>query len=256
MTNSDILKRLYIDYTKKFKNKILLAVFFTLIVAASTSSIAWLLDPAIKKLFIEKNQTLLLIIPGLIVLAFASKGISLYLARITMIDVAHNVEAIIKTDLSKSLVRADTDYIDDQHTGKFLSNITFDCGLITNLVSVVILNLFKDSLTLIGLLSVMFYQNWKLSIIAIFMIPLASFAAKNLGKRMGKISTEAQIEAGHLNTRLIEIFKNHKIIKVFQQEDSENNKLLKNINRLRDKSKKLPLFLLEPLQLWNLLQEL
>ena len=239
MTNSDILKRLYIDYTKKFKNKILLAVFFTLIVAASTSSIAWLLDPAIKKLFIEKNQTLLLIIPGLIVLAFASKGISLYLARITMIDVAHNVEAIIKTDLSKSLVRADTDYIDDQHTGKFLSNITFDCGLITNLVSVVILNLFKDSLTLIGLLSVMFYQNWKLSIIAIFMIPLASFAAKNLGKRMGKISTEAQIEAGHLNTRLIEIFKNHKIIKVFQQEDSENNKLLKNINRLRDKSKKI-----------------
>ena len=239
MTNFDILKRLYNDYTKKFRKKIFLAVFFTLIVAASTSSIAWLLDPAIKKLFIEKNQTLLLIIPGLIILAFASKGISLYLARITMIGVAHNVEAIIKTDLSKSLVGADTDYIDDKHTGKFLSNITFDCGLITNLVSVVILNLFKDSLTLIGLLSVMFYQNWKLSMIAIFMIPLASFAAKNLGKRMGKISTEAQIEAGHLNTRLIEIFKNHKIIKVFQQEDNENNKLLKNINKLRDKSKKI-----------------
>ena len=239
MTNFDILRRLYNDYTKKFRKKIFLAVFFTLIVAASTSSIAWLLDPAIKKLFIEKNQTLLLIIPALIVIAFASKGISLYLARITMIDVAHEVEAIIQTDLSKSLVGADTDYIDDKHTGKFISNITFDCGLITNLVSVVILNLFKDSLTLIGLLSVMFYQNWKLSIIAIIMIPLASFAAKNLGKRIGKVSTEAQIEAGHLNTRLIEIFKNHKIIKVFQQEDSENNKLLININKLKDKGKKI-----------------
>ena len=224
---------------KNLEKKIFLAVFFTLIVAASTSSIAWLLDPAIKKLFIEKNQTLLLIIPALIVIAFASKGISLYLARITMIDVAHEVEAIIQTDLSKSLVGADTDYIDDKHTGKFISNITFDCGLITNLVSVVILNLFKDSLTLIGLLSVMFYQNWKLSIIAIIMIPLASFAAKNLGKRIGKVSTEAQIEAGHLNTRLIEIFKNHKIIKVFQQEDSENNKLLININKLKDKGKKI-----------------
>ena len=239
MTNFDILKRLYNDYTKKFRNKILLAVFFTLIVAVSTSSIAWLLDPAIKKLFVEKDQALLLIIPGLIILAFASKGISLYLARITMIGVAHEVEAVIKTDLSKALVEADTDYIDDKHTGKFLSNITFDCSLMTNLVSVVILNLFKDSLTLLGLLSVMFYQNWKLSIIAIFMIPLASFAAKNLGKRMGKISTEAQVEAGHLNTRLIEIFKNHKIIKIFQQESSENNKLLNNINKLKDKSKKI-----------------
>jgi subfamily B ATP-binding cassette protein MsbA len=239
VTNFDILKRLYNDYTKKFRNKILLAVFFTLIVAVSTSSIAWLLDPAIKKLFVEKDQALLLIIPGLIILAFASKGISLYLARITMIGVAHEVEAVIKTDLSKALVEADTDYIDDKHTGKFLSNVTYDCGLITNLVSVVILNLFKDSLTLLGLLSVMFYQNWKLSIIAIFMIPLASFAAKNLGKRMGKISTEAQVEAGHLNTRLIEIFKNHKIIKIFQQESSENNKLLNNINKLKDKSKKI-----------------
>ena len=239
MTNFDILKRLYNDYTKKFRNKILLAVFFTLIVAVSTSSIAWLLDPAIKKLFVEKDQTLLLIIPGLIILAFASKGTSLYLARVTMIGVAHEVEAIVKTDLSKALVEADTDYIDDKHTGKFLSNVTYDCGLITNLVSVVILNLFKDSLTLLGLLSVMFYQNWKLSIIAIFMIPLASFAAKNLGKRMGKVSTEAQVEAGHLNTRLIEIFKNHKIIKIFQQEGSENRKLFDNISKLKEKSKKI-----------------
>jgi subfamily B ATP-binding cassette protein MsbA len=239
MTNFNMLKRLYNDYTKKFKNKILLAIFFTLIVAVSTSSIAWLLDPAIKKLFVEKDQTLLLIIPGLIILAFASKGISLYLARVTMIGVAHEVGAVIQTDLSKALVEADTDYIDDKHTGKFLSNITFDCSLMTNLVSVVILNLFKDSLTLLGLLSVMFYQNWKLSIIAIFMIPLATFAAKNLGKRMGKISTEAQVEAGNLNTRLIEIFKNHKIIKIFQQEGSENNKLLDNINKLKNKSKKI-----------------
>ena len=239
MTNSEILKRLYNDYTKKFKNKIFLAIFYTLMIALSTSSIAWLLDPAIKKLFIEKNQTLLLIIPGLIVLAFAFKGASLYLARTTMIAVAHEVEAIIKADVSKALVNADTDYIDEKHTGKFLSNVTFDCGLITSLVSVVILNLFKDSLTLIALLTVMFYQNWKLSIIAIFMIPLASFAAKNLGKRMGKVSTEAQVEAGHLNTRLIEIFKNHKIIKIFQQENNEQSKLSININKLKEKSKKI-----------------
>jgi ATP-binding cassette, subfamily B, bacterial MsbA len=239
MGNLDIIKRLYKDYTKKYLNKILLSVFFTLIVAASTSSIAWLLDPAVKKLFIEKNQTLILIIPGLIILAFAMKGTSLYLARITMIGVAEDIKALIQVDMSSSLIKADTDYIDDKHTGKFISNLTYDTALITNLVSTVILNFFKDSLTLIGLLSVMFYQNWRLALVAIVMIPLASFAAKSLGKRIGKVSTQAQEESGFLNTHLIEIFKNHKIIKIFQQEEKENSRLLKYINSLKEKTKKI-----------------
>ena len=239
MTNPEILKRLYRDYTKKFRYKILLSIFLSLLVAGSTSSIAYLLDPMIKKLFIEKNQTLLLIIPAFIVLAFTVKGSSLYLARTIMISVAEEIKAIIQTDMSKSLIGADTDYIDAKHTGKFISNLTYDTGLITNLVSTAILNLFKDTLTLVGLLTVMFFQNWKLSLLAIFMIPLASFAAKSLGKRIGKVSTEAQIESGLLTTHLIEIFKNHKIIKIFQQEDNEKNKLIKFINALKSKTKKI-----------------
>ena len=239
MTSSEILKRLYRDYTKKFRYKILLSIFFSLLVAGSTSSIAYLLDPMIKKLFIEKNQALLLIIPAFIVLAFVVKGSSLYLARTIMISVAEEIKAIIQTDMSKSLIGADTDYIDEKHTGKFISNLTYDTGLITNLVSTAILNLFKDTLTLVGLLTVMFFQNWKLSLLAIFMIPLASFAAKSLGKRIGKVSTEAQIESGVLTTHLIEIFKNHKIIKIFQQEDNEKNKLVKFINALKSKTKKI-----------------
>tara|TARA_B100000780_G_scaffold117806_1_gene82645 strand:+ start:201 stop:1940 length:1740 start_codon:yes stop_codon:yes gene_type:complete len=244
MNNLEIIKRLYKDYTKNFRYKILLSIFFTLLVAISTSSVAYLLDPAIKKLFVEKNQTLLLIIPFFIVLAFAMKGTSLYMARTIMIAVAEDIKAIIQSDMSRSLIKADTDYMDEKHTGKFISNLTYDVSLITNLVSTVILNLFKDSLTLIGLLGVMFYQNWKLALIAIIMIPLASFAAKNLGKRMGKVTTEAQIEAGLLTTHFIEIFKNHKIVKIFQQEGRENNKLLKFINNVRDKSKKISFVLI------------
>jgi ATP-binding cassette, subfamily B, bacterial MsbA len=239
MTNFEVLKRLYSDYTKKFRYKILLSLFFTLIVAASTSSIAWLLDPAVKKLFIEKNQTLLFIIPGMIVLAFSMKGLSLYLARTKMIAVAEDIKAIIQMDMSKSLINADTDYIDDKHTGKFLSNLTYDTALITSLVSTVILNLFKDSLTLIGLLFVMFYQNWKLALVAIMMIPLASFASKSLGKRIGKVTTEAQIDSGLLTTHLIEVFKNHKLIKIFQQEKKETHRVENFINNLKERSKKI-----------------
>ena len=239
MNKIDILKRLYRSYTKNFRYKILLSLFFSLIVAGSTSSIAWLLDPAINKIFIEKDQTLLMVIPALIIIVFASKGLSLYLARTTMLSVAEDIKAIMQQDMSRSLIKADTDYIDDKHTGKFISNLTYDVSLITSLVSTTILNLFKDSLTLIGLLSVMFYQNWKLSLIAIIMIPLATFAAKNLGKRIGKVSTEAQLESGFFNTHLIEIFKNHQLIKIFQQEENENSKLANIINRLRDKTKKI-----------------
>ena len=239
MNNTDILKRLYNDYTKNFLSKIALSVFFSLIVAASTSSIAWLLDPAIKKIFILKDQSLILLIPGLIIVAFAAKGISLYLAKVIMIGVAEDVRKNIQVDMLKALIQADTSIIDNKHSGKFVSNLTYDTGLITNLLSTAILNLFKDSLTLIGLLSVMFYQNWKLSLIAIIMIPLATLAARTLGKRIGKVSTEAQAKSGELTAYLMEIFKNHKLIKIFQKEDYEANRSEKFIYNLKERTKKI-----------------
>ena len=106
MTNIYILKRLFKEYTKKYINKILISIFFTIILAASTSSVAYLLDPAIKNLFIEKNQSLVIIIPGLIILAFAIKGSSLYLAKIIMIGVSKEVEKDLQTDLFSSLIKA------------------------------------------------------------------------------------------------------------------------------------------------------
>ena len=239
MNNFEILKRLYRDYTKKFRHKILLSIFFTSLVAGATASIAYLLDPAIEKLFVEKDQTLLLIIPALIIFSFALKGSSLYLAKVIMISVAEDIRAIIQADMVNSLIEADTDYIDDKHTGKFISNLTYDTGLITNLVSTAILNFFKDSLTLIALLGVMFFQNWKLSLFAIIMIPLSSFVAKNLGKRIGKVTNEAQIFSGILTSHFIEIFKNHKIIKIFQQEENEKSKLVIFIDDLKEKVKKI-----------------
>ena len=149
----------------------------------------------------------MLIIPGLIILAFATKGVSMYVAKVIMIGVAHDVQKNIQSDMLNSLVKADTKLIDKKHSGRFISNLTFDVSLITNLVSVGLLNLTKDTLTLIGLLGVMFYQNWKLSLVALIMIPLASFFARSLGKRMGKVTTELQEKAGDLTTYLFEIFK-------------------------------------------------
>tara|TARA_Y100001970_G_C14217731_1_gene850684 strand:+ start:297 stop:2036 length:1740 start_codon:yes stop_codon:yes gene_type:complete len=239
MSNAKILKRLYKDYTKKFVKKILISVFFSLLVAGSTSAIAYLLDPAIKRIFLEKDQTLILIIPILIIFAFAIKGLSLYLAKVIMIGVAEEVRKDMQCDMLNSLIKADTQTIETKHTGKFIANLTNDVGMITNLVSTAILNLFKDSLTLIGLLSVMFFQNWKLSLLAIIMIPLASFAARSLGKRIGKVTGEQMQTAGVLTSYLMEIFKNHKLIKIFQREKFENLRAEEFINNFKEKSKKI-----------------
>ena len=184
MNNIQILKRLFNDYTKKYVPLILLALLFSLILAASTSSIAWLLDPAIEKLFIQKDQSLMILIPLGIIAAFASKGLSLYLAKSIMIGVAEELRKSLQVDMIKNLVHADTEIIEKRHSGKIITNLVGDVNFMTGLVSVGILNLFKDTLTLIGLLGVMFYQNWKLSIIAIIMIPLASFFARFLGNRI------------------------------------------------------------------------
>ena len=235
MTNKEILKRLYKDYTKKFLPNIILSVFFSLLVAASTASIAYLLDPAIKKIFIEKDQTLIFLIPIAIIIAFSIKGASLYFAKIILIKAGQEITKILQYQVMQSLISTDTQVIDKKHSGKFISHLTYDTGMITKLVSTVILNLTKDTLTLLGLIFVMFYQNWRLAIFALIMIPLATIAARSLGKRIGKVTVEAADRTGELTSYLLEIFKNHKIIKIFQKESYEFSRTEKFINNLKDK---------------------
>ena len=239
MKKSKIFKRLYLEYTNRYIGKILLAALFSVIVAGSTSATAWLLDPAIEKIFINKDQTLIILIPLAIIIAFSSKGISLYFAKLIMINVSEEVKKILKTDMLKSLIKSDTEIIESKHSGKYISNLNFDVDQITRMLSEAYLSIFKDGLTLIGLLCVMFVQNWKLSLIALIMIPLASITAKILGKRMSKISTQAQEKSGDLNRYLIDLFKNHKVIKIFQRENFEENRSEKFVTNLKEKSAKI-----------------
>ena len=239
MNKTDIYKRLYKDYSKKYLDKIILSAFFSILVAGSTSAIAWLLDPAIKKLFIEKDQSLIIFIPLMIIFAFTTKGLSLYYAKATMIGVGESIKKKLQFDMVNTLVGTDTQIIDKKHSGKFISNLTYDVTHITNLLSNAILTLFKDSLTLIGLLFVMFLQNWKLALISIVLIPFASISARTLGKRINKVATEAQQKSGFLTTYLVELFKNHKLIKIFQKEGYEKNRADNYLTQLKDKNQKI-----------------
>jgi len=234
-----ILKRLYREHVRRYFKRILLSLLLSLIVASSTTATAWLLDPAVKKIFIDQDKTLAWLIPLGIIFAFSSKGISLYLARVNIITVGNRIAGELQKKIANNILTSDIQTLDNRHSGKYVSNTMYDCAMVQNLVSTGVLNLMKDSFTLIALTYLMFYQNWKLAIFAIFMMPLAIIFAKTLGKRIGKVQTEAGEIAGDLTTFLSEIFKSSKMIRIYQKEEVENKNAQTIINKLVDKNIKI-----------------
>ena len=234
-----ILKRLYKDHINRYLNRIFLSLFLSLIVSLSTSAIAWLLDPAVKKIFIEKNDTYAWIIPLAIIIAFSAKGICLYIARILLIRTGQDISGELQTKVAKYILSTDIATIEKKHSGKFISNISFDAGQVNSLCSTGILNLMKDSTTLIALVGVMLYQNWKLTLFALIMMPLAAGLAKSLGKRIGKAVTEAGEISGRLTAHLSEILKASKMIRIYQKEEIEFKKSKDIITQMVNKGAKI-----------------
>ena len=218
------LKRLYKNYVKEHQWRIFLALMLSVIVAGTTSAIAWLLDPAVKKIFIDKDETYAALIPIVIIIVFTAKGVSLYLARYNIIVLGYRVIEKIQGQMAEHILLSDTQSLESKHSGKYISSFLYDVGQIQSLISTGFLNLMKDTLTLITLLCVMFYQNWKLALFSIIMMPLAAFFAKTLGKRMGKATTQSAISAGNFTTLLTEILRGSKIIKIYQREKIEGEK--------------------------------
>ncbi len=219
-----ILIRLYNSYVKRNFNKLVISLFLSFGVAGSTAAIAWLLDPAIEKMFIERDKSMMLLIPVAIVLAFATKGITLYLARTVLIKLGGDIVLFIQKQLAASILKSDVHTLESKHSGQYISHIMYDVGQVNALVTNGVLNLMKDSLTLIVLVSLMFYQNWKLAFFALLAMPLAAVVAKSLGKRMGKAVTESAEINAKLTSYLSEMLKKSRMIKIFQKENFESER--------------------------------
>ena len=235
----ELLKKLFKEYVKKHLKRIFVALILSLVVAGSTAGIAWLLDPAVKKIFIEQNKVFAWTIPLLIVIAFSSKGLSLYFARVNIIRVGNEVAGELQKKIATNILVSDIQTLDNRHSGKYISNVMFDTHHVQNLVSSGVLNLMKDTFSVIALVSLMFYQNWKLAMFAILMMPLAGGLAKSLGKRIGKATTKAGESSGNLASFLTEIFKGSRMIRIYQKEKYENSKAHRVINDLVEKNIKI-----------------
>ena len=234
-----VLRNLFKEYVRKHIKRIIIALILSIIVASSTSGIAWLLDPAVKKIFIDQDKTFAWLIPIAIIFAFTAKGVSLYFARINIIRVGEEVSGELKKKVAYNILNSDIQTLEGRHSGKYLSNVMFDTIRVQNLVSTGVLNLMKDSFSLVALVSLMFYQNWKLALFAILMMPLAGGMAKRLGKRIGKVADQAGEVSGRLTTFLSEIFQGSKIIRIYQKENEEANKANNLIDELIEKNVKI-----------------
>ena len=224
------LLRVFNSYVKKHFYKLIIALFLSLVVAGSTGAIAWLLDPAVKKIFIDQDTTMMLLIPIAIALSFTIKGASLYTARIILIKISNNVVKTMQTQLASCILKSDINTIESKHSGKYIAHFFYDVGQVSALVGAGVLNLMKDSLTLIVLIGLMFYQNWNLALFALIMMPLAVIVAKSLGKRINKAVTESAKIEGGLTSYLSEVIKGTRMIKIYQQENFEFDRSTKKID--------------------------
>ena len=228
MDKIDLIKRIFKTQVRRYLSQILIIFLFILVSAGATAGVAWLLDPAIKKIFVEKNTKLLFIIPALIVFAFMLKSIATYIIRIKTIKVSYSVIKNIQILMADKILKSDTAFIISKHSGKFISNFTNDTGVLLGVINGIAISAVKEFFTLIALLSLMFYQNWRLSMLAIIMIPIAAFFSRTLGKKMGKYVNKS-LEASEVFTKFLsEILKATSVIKIFQRE-SEESKNFKNV---------------------------
>ena len=228
MNKIELIKRIFKTQVKKYLSQIVIIFLFIVLSALATASVAWLLDPAIKKIFIEKDLKLLFVIPCLIVLAFIVKSIAIYIVRIKTIKISFNITKNIQILMAEKILKSDTAFLINKHSGRFISNFTNDTQILLNVINGTTISVIKELVTLITLIGLMFYQNWKLSILAIVMIPVAAYFSKAIGKKIGKIVNQS-LQASEVFTKFLsEILKATSVIKIFQKEDEELKKF-KNI---------------------------
>ena len=225
MTKLELINRIFKTQVKKYIPELSITFIFIILTSLTTAATAWLLDPAIKEIFENKNKQMLYLIPVAIVFTFIIKAFSIYGTRIITIKVGIKIIKNIQTLMAQKFLLSDISHITKKHSGKYLSNFTNDTTILFTVLTGVVVTLFKEIFTLIALLGLMFYHDWQLSLLATIMIPIAAISSKNIGKKMGK-KVHVSLEASDKFMKFLsEIIKGSWLIKIYQKEEDELKKI-------------------------------
>jgi len=225
MTKLELINRIFRTQVKKYIPELSITFVFIILTSLTTAGTAWLLDPAIKEIFENKNKQMLYLIPLAIVFTFILKAFSIYGTRIITLKIGIKIITNIQVLMAKKFLLSDISHITKKHSAKYLSNFTNDTKILFDVLIGVVVTFFKETLTLIALLCLMFYHDWQLSLLAIVMIPIAAISSKKIGKKMGK-KVYLSLEASDKFMKFLsELIKGSWLIKIYQKEEDELKKI-------------------------------
>jgi len=205
----------------------MLAMLCMLVVGITTSSLAFLVKPALDEIFLNKNADMLKFLPILVIALYLIKGLCSYGQTVLMNFIGQRAVTDLRSELYNHIQKQPLSFFTVNPTGELMSRITNDVRMIQSAVSEAIVSLFKDSFTLIGLVFVIFYRDWKLAIIAALVFPLTVYPITKFGRKMRKIATKTQVRMGSLSSLLQETITGTRIVKAFGMEDYEGKRFSK-----------------------------
>ncbi|MCX5807708.1 MAG: lipid A export permease/ATP-binding protein MsbA [Proteobacteria bacterium] len=221
-----------LKYVKPYWKKLLFAMIFMSLVAGINGLTAYIVKPVLDNIFFEKNAAMLRIIPFAVIIMYLCKGVFDYFQAYLMGYVGQKVITDIRNQVFNALQKQPLSYFDKTPTGTIISRIINDVTLVQSTVSDAFTAILKDSFTIIGLIFVVFYRDWKLAIIAFFVLPFAIYPIITFGRRLRKVSTKTQKEMAKLTNFLHETITGQRIVKAFCMEEYENKRFDEENNTL------------------------
>ena len=226
-----LMLRLLQDYIRPHAGRLLWAALFMAVVAAATGLNAWLLEPAIDKIFVQQVPGMLILVPVVLVALACLRGAATYLQSILMHGVGQRIIAETQVKMYRHLISADLAYLQSVHSGQLLSSFLYDANLLRDAVGRAVTGIAKDALTALALAVVMFMQDWQLALIVVLIFPLVGIAIRKLGKRMRQASTATQEETGKLASQLSETLDGVRLVKAYGMEAGETERIRARIER-------------------------
>jgi subfamily B ATP-binding cassette protein MsbA len=227
----DVFKRL-LKLAKPHAVKFSIAMICMLVVGATTSALAFLVKPALDEIFLKRNAEMLKWIPLAVVGIYLMKGACNYAQTVLMNFIGQRVVADLRESLYRKIQTQSLAFFTKNPTGTLMSRITNDVGFIQGAVSEAVTALLKDSFTLVCLVFVIFYRDWRLAIIAMFVFPLTVYPIAKFGQKMRQVATGTQVTLGSLTTLLQETISGTRIVKAFSMEEYENRRFARENERL------------------------
>ncbi|MGY9002483.1 MAG: ABC transporter ATP-binding protein, partial [Rhodospirillales bacterium] len=227
-----LMRRLWQEAIRFYKGRLALAMVFMAIMAAATAMSAWLMEPVVNDILIAHDKTMLWIVGGAILATFLVKGVANYVQGILMSHVGLRIIADMQNRLYGHLTRMDLAFFHSEKSGTLISRFTIDINSMRTAVSNALTAFGKDTLTLIGLIGVMFFQDWQLAIVSFIIFPVAIYPIARLGRRMRKVTVNTQEEMGLFTTLLQQTFQGIRVVKSYNMVDYEKGRIAELVDRI------------------------